>query len=175
MAQTGTRPQIEEPPQPIAEEMTRKRCLLPNSVPRPSGNCGCFGEAAVSLERLSSHGIVVGCLVAFLIPARYEATVQLMPPDTQSTTGMAMLAALTAKAGRQQSGRHCGRSTGSQKFRCAFRWRAEQSELCKTVSLSDFSSRRSTRSSWKRTHEKSFRKGPAFPRIARAASSILPL
>src|ERR1700733_14073976 len=44
-------------------------------------------------------GLVVGCSVAFLVPARYEASVQLMPPDTQSTTGLAMMAALTAKAG----------------------------------------------------------------------------
>jgi uncharacterized protein involved in exopolysaccharide biosynthesis len=49
-------------------------------------------------------GVVVGCIVAFLIPARYEATVQLMPPDSQSTSGMAMLATLTAKAGNSNLG-----------------------------------------------------------------------
>src|SRR5450432_2511855 len=49
-------------------------------------------------------GLIVGCLVAFLIPARYEASAQLMPPDTQSTTGVAMMAALTAKAGNSNLG-----------------------------------------------------------------------
>ena len=43
-------------------------------------------------------GLCIGLAVAFLIPSRYESTVQLMPPDSQSG-GLAMLAALTAKAG----------------------------------------------------------------------------
>jgi capsule polysaccharide export protein KpsE/RkpR len=44
-------------------------------------------------------GLLVGCLVAFLIPARYESSVQLMPPDNQSGAGLAMLAAMTVKSG----------------------------------------------------------------------------
>ena len=44
-------------------------------------------------------GLCAGLLVAFLIPSRYESTVQLMPPDSQSSSGLAMLAALTAKTG----------------------------------------------------------------------------
>jgi uncharacterized protein involved in exopolysaccharide biosynthesis len=48
-------------------------------------------------------GLCVGLVVALLIPSRYESTVQLMPPDSQSG-GLAMLAALTAKAGGGASG-----------------------------------------------------------------------
>lgn len=44
--------------------------------------------AAVVLGGLFSLG------VAFMIPGRYEATAQLMPPDGQSGSGMAMLSAL---------------------------------------------------------------------------------
>jgi capsule polysaccharide export protein KpsE/RkpR len=44
-------------------------------------------------------GLAAGCLIALLIPSRYESTVQLMPPDNQSSSGLAMLAALTGKAG----------------------------------------------------------------------------
>ncbi len=44
-------------------------------------------------------GLCVGLAVAFLIRARYESIVQLMPPDSQSNSGLAMLAALTAKTG----------------------------------------------------------------------------
>jgi uncharacterized protein involved in exopolysaccharide biosynthesis len=44
-------------------------------------------------------GLLVGCIVAFLIPSRFESTVQLMPPDNQSTSGLAMLAALTSRGG----------------------------------------------------------------------------
>jgi uncharacterized protein involved in exopolysaccharide biosynthesis len=49
--------------------------------------------AAVLLGALASLGI------ALLIPSRYEATAQLMPPDGQSGSGMAMLSALAGRAG----------------------------------------------------------------------------
>jgi len=51
------------------------------------------------LIRAAALGLVAATLLAFLIPKRYEASTQLMPPDTQSTSGMAMLASLTARAG----------------------------------------------------------------------------
>ncbi len=50
------------------------------------------------LRRWLMIGLVIGAVVALLIPSRYVSTVQLMPPDNQSS-GMAMLAALTAKTG----------------------------------------------------------------------------
>jgi capsule polysaccharide export protein KpsE/RkpR len=49
-------------------------------------------------------GLVLGCLVAFLIPSRYVAKVLLMPPDNQSTSGLAMLAALASKGGGAAGG-----------------------------------------------------------------------
>ncbi len=42
-------------------------------------------------------GLAAGVLVALLIPSRYESSVQLMPPDSQSNSGIAMLAALAAR------------------------------------------------------------------------------
>lgn len=51
-----------------------------------------FARAAVA-------GLLVSTLVAFLIPKSYTATTQLMPPDPQSTSGMAMMAAMAAKGG----------------------------------------------------------------------------
>ena len=53
-------------------------------------NRNAVSRAAV-LGALFSIGIVL------LIPLRYEATVQLMPPDGQSGTGMAMLASLSSR------------------------------------------------------------------------------
>ena len=44
-------------------------------------------------------GLLLGTIVAFLLPAKYESTAQLMPPDQQSGSGMAMLAALSARTG----------------------------------------------------------------------------
>jgi uncharacterized protein involved in exopolysaccharide biosynthesis len=51
------------------------------------------------LRRAFFAGIVCGLLVAFLIPPQYQSSVQLMPPDSQSGSGLAILAALSAKTG----------------------------------------------------------------------------
>ncbi len=52
------------------------------------------------LVRITVLGLAATTVIASLIPKRYEAFTQLMPPDAQSTSGgVAMLAALTAKAG----------------------------------------------------------------------------
>jgi capsule polysaccharide export protein KpsE/RkpR len=56
-------------------------------------------EARTALGRAAATGLLAGTLLAFLIPKRFESTTQLMPPDGQSNSGMAMLAALTGKAG----------------------------------------------------------------------------
>lgn len=50
------------------------------------------------LVRATVSALLISTLVAFLIPASYTSTTQLMPPDSQSSSGMAMLTAL-AKAG----------------------------------------------------------------------------
>jgi len=49
------------------------------------------------LARVAVWGLVLSTVVAFLIPKRYESTTRLMPPDTQSSSGMAMMAALAGK------------------------------------------------------------------------------
>lgn len=46
------------------------------------------------LARFTAIGTVIVVLIALLIPARYDSRVQLMPPDSQSLSSMAMLAAL---------------------------------------------------------------------------------
>jgi capsule polysaccharide export protein KpsE/RkpR len=51
------------------------------------------------LQRAALIGMLGGIVLAFAIPTRYESTTQLMPPDNQSTSGIAMLAALSSKAG----------------------------------------------------------------------------
>jgi uncharacterized protein involved in exopolysaccharide biosynthesis len=44
-------------------------------------------------------GLIISAVVAFLIPARYEATARLMPPDQSGGMTATMLGALAAKAG----------------------------------------------------------------------------
>jgi uncharacterized protein involved in exopolysaccharide biosynthesis len=53
------------------------------------------------LLRWAAVGLIAGLVVAFLIPSRYVATTQLMPPDNQSGGGAA---AFLAAAGRSGSG-----------------------------------------------------------------------
>jgi uncharacterized protein involved in exopolysaccharide biosynthesis len=49
------------------------------------------------LGQAAAAGLVMSLLVAFLIPRSYTATAQLMPPDQQSSNGLAMMAALAGK------------------------------------------------------------------------------
>jgi capsule polysaccharide export protein KpsE/RkpR len=49
--------------------------------------------------RAVAAGLLVSTLCAFSIRKSYTSTTQLMPPDPQSTSGMAMMAAMAAKAG----------------------------------------------------------------------------
>ena len=51
------------------------------------------------IQRATLAGLLAGTLLAFLLPKRYESVTQLMPPDNQSSSGVAMLAALSAKTG----------------------------------------------------------------------------
>src|SRR5437867_4964623 len=49
--------------------------------------------------RAGTLGLIASTVVAFLIPKSYTSTTQLMPPDTQSSSGIAMMAAMAAKVG----------------------------------------------------------------------------
>ena len=49
------------------------------------------------LRQAAAVGLVASILVAFSIPNTYTSTAQLMPPDSESTSGMAMMAAFAAK------------------------------------------------------------------------------
>ena len=53
-------------------------------------------------------GLLAGVVVALLIPPRYESTAQLMPPDSQSASGLAALAALASKSGGGSMGLMAG-------------------------------------------------------------------
>jgi len=50
------------------------------------------------LARTAAYALVVSTLIAFLIPVEYESTSQLMPPDSQSTGLVGVLASLSGGA-----------------------------------------------------------------------------
>lgn len=97
MSLTGTSPQIEESPQPANEEVGLEELSAAEVRRKTVGQLRFFWGERQFLGKALLAGLTLGCLFAFLIPSRYESTVKLMPPDSQSTTGMAMLAALASK------------------------------------------------------------------------------
>jgi capsule polysaccharide export protein KpsE/RkpR len=51
-----------------------------------------------TLARVVMYALVASTIVAFLIPSRYESVARLMPPDNQSSSGLAMAAAAMSGA-----------------------------------------------------------------------------
>jgi capsule polysaccharide export protein KpsE/RkpR len=50
------------------------------------------------LSRVALYALLASTLIAFLIPSQYESTARLMPPDNQSSSGLAMMAAAMSGA-----------------------------------------------------------------------------
>jgi uncharacterized protein involved in exopolysaccharide biosynthesis len=51
------------------------------------------------LLRVTAYGLAAAVLLAYLIPVRYEARTQLMPPDSEMSSGLASLMAMTTRSG----------------------------------------------------------------------------
>ncbi|MGB7283466.1 MAG: Wzz/FepE/Etk N-terminal domain-containing protein [Candidatus Acidiferrum sp.] len=58
-----------------------------------------FWDGRKLLFKVVVLGALASLAFALMIPSRYEATAQLMPPDGQSSSGMAMLSALAGRSG----------------------------------------------------------------------------
>jgi capsule polysaccharide export protein KpsE/RkpR len=94
-----TQPQVEKRPRPVGPERDPQDWSSSDHRAKVYVLLGLFWARRHFLGKALLFGLAAGCLIAFLIPSRYESTVQLMPPDNQSSSGLAMLAALTGKAG----------------------------------------------------------------------------
>jgi capsule polysaccharide export protein KpsE/RkpR len=99
VTQTGAKPQTEIAPQLPVEQVpggefaiTRSRDLLIECLRL------LWNERRL-IARTLLAGLLLGTLLALLLPKRYESSAVLMPPDSQSSSGMAMIAALTARTG----------------------------------------------------------------------------
>ena len=98
LMQTGTKQQHELAPPEL------KEVLAPEVAPQDSAESlvvrlGLLWNKRQLMVRAALFGLAFGAILAFLLPKRFESTTQLMPPDNQSSSGMAMLAALSAKSG----------------------------------------------------------------------------
>ncbi len=98
MAQVQTRP-VEYPPTREFEEARKPEFGTTVVDSGPVANLRVLWSGRRFIAKMALIGFIAGTLVAFLLPKRYTSVVKLMPPDGQSNSGMAMLAALSGKAG----------------------------------------------------------------------------
>src|SRR5271154_3624109 len=100
--QTGTKtqpelaPQRELMPEPIAGDVSLLPVSLEDPRERQANRLRVFWESRRLFIQMAVIGLGVATLIAFLIPKSYTSTTQLMPPGTQSTSGLAMMAAFAA-------------------------------------------------------------------------------
>ncbi len=99
MTQTAAKPQPETAPRPVSGEVLLPQEPLEDPREWQAERLRLLWDHRRSLLRVAAIGLVASTLVAFLIPKSYTSTTQLMPPDPQSTSGLAMMAAMAAKAG----------------------------------------------------------------------------
>ncbi|MCU1316982.1 MAG: hypothetical protein JWN63_2304 [Candidatus Acidoferrum typicum] len=99
MTQTATKQQPEAASPPITGEISLPEMPLEDSREWQAEQLRLLWGRRRFFLRATAIGLLVSTLLAFLIPKQYKSTTQLMPPDTQSTSGMAMMAAMAAKAG----------------------------------------------------------------------------
>src|SRR6266566_628909 len=86
-------PELPEHDLPVAPGLEEPPQATDNSV----AYLWLLWEQRQLLARVAVYGLLASTLIAFLIPARYESTARLMPPDNQSTSGLA--AAVAAMSG----------------------------------------------------------------------------
>ena len=99
MTQTATKQQPETAPGPVDGEVSLAAMPLEDSREWQADQLRLLWGHRRFFIRAVAAGLLVSTLVAFLIPKSYTSTMQLMPPDPQSTSGMAMMAAMAAKGG----------------------------------------------------------------------------
>jgi capsule polysaccharide export protein KpsE/RkpR len=90
------------------------------------------------VARVTGAGLLASTLLAFLIPARYESTARLMPPDQDSGTATAMMAAIMGKVSATVGGLGgdlLGLKTSGELFAGVLRSRTVQDDLISEFDL----------------------------------------
>lgn len=99
MTQTAVKTQREIAPPPDAGEILLPEAPLEDLRAGQAKRLRLFWDCRRFLFRAIAAGVLASTMIAFLIPKSYTATTQLMPPDSQSTSSMAMMAAMASKSG----------------------------------------------------------------------------
>jgi uncharacterized protein involved in exopolysaccharide biosynthesis len=99
VTQTATKQQPEAAPEPIMGDLSLPEVPLVDPREWQADRLRLLWGRRRFFAGAAAIGLIVSTIIAFLIPRSYTSTTQLMPPDTQSTSGIAMMAAMAAKAG----------------------------------------------------------------------------
>ncbi len=98
MAQVKTRP-VEYPTSRDLEEVGKAQFEATAADPGSVAHLRVLWDGRRFIAKMALIGLMTGVLLSFLLPMRYTSVAKLMPPDSNSNSGMAMLAALSGKAG----------------------------------------------------------------------------
>lgn len=99
MTQTAAKPQPEAAPPAAAGEVLLPEVPLEDSRELQAERFRLLWGRRRFLFSATAVGLLASTLVAFLIPKSYTSTAQLIPPDQQSSSALAMMAGMAAKAG----------------------------------------------------------------------------
>ena len=99
MTQTATKTQMETEAGSVIDELPVQEVPLEEVRERQAKLLRLLWDSRRDLFRAAAIALVASTLIAFLIPKSYTSTAQLMPPDTQSSSGLAMMAAMASKVG----------------------------------------------------------------------------
>ncbi|GAC1617535.1 MAG: hypothetical protein NVS9B13_04360 [Candidatus Acidiferrum sp.] len=93
MAQSGTM-RSPQAAQPSGEEKKHREALSSSLSGSPVDSLRLLWVSRRSLGKVMATGLALGLAIAFLLPVRYQSSVQLMPPDNQQNLSMPLLAAI---------------------------------------------------------------------------------
>lgn len=96
---TGVKQQPEQPDAQGLDPVLLEERELAAARQRQAQLLRLLWERRRLLFRAGVVGLLASTLIAFLIPRSYTSTAQLMPPDSQSSSGLAIMAALAGKTG----------------------------------------------------------------------------
>jgi uncharacterized protein involved in exopolysaccharide biosynthesis len=99
VTQTAAKPQPETAQQPVVGEVLLPEIPIDDSRQMQAERLRLLWKHRRFFFGVGTLSLIASTLVAFMIPRSYTSTAQLMPPDTQSSSGIAMMAAMAAKVG----------------------------------------------------------------------------
>jgi capsule polysaccharide export protein KpsE/RkpR len=99
MSQRASTRQAEDIAPRVLEEVASPDFAVIESREKTVERLRLLWEQRRVLGKTVAISLVLGLLLAFIIPSHYESTVQLMPPDSDDSSGMTMLAALAGSTG----------------------------------------------------------------------------